>query len=76
MNTRVIAIVALTVAAAAGVGGQQATSPPGVIRVTTKLVTVNVIVRDKRGQAVTGLTSHDFLLFDAKRPQQMCIRDR
>jgi len=69
MNTRLIAAVVLVGAAAARLGGQEATSPPGLIRVTTKLVTVNVIVRDKRGQAVTGLTRNDFLLFDGKRPQ-------
>ncbi|MGA8231907.1 MAG: VWA domain-containing protein [Candidatus Acidiferrales bacterium] len=73
MNPRSIAVVAFALAATAGLCGQEVNSPPGLIRVTTKLVTVSVIVRDKHGQAVTDLTKNDFLLFDAKRPQPIQV---
>src|SRR5208283_2622260 len=46
---------------------------PGAIRVTTKLITVNVIVRDKHGQPVTDLTKDDFVLLDGKKPQPIQI---
>jgi VWFA-related protein len=48
---------------------QEVNSPSGVIRVTTKLISVNVIVRDKHGQPVTDLTKDDFVLLDGKKPQ-------
>src|SRR5271163_4715422 len=56
-------------AAAPGATGQQVNSPSGVIRVTTKLISVNVVVRDKHGQPVTDLTKDDFILLDGKKPQ-------
>jgi len=58
---------------APGAAGQQINSPPGAIRVTTKLITLNVIVRDKHGQPVTGLTKDDFVLLDGKKPQPIQI---
>ncbi len=44
-------------------------SPP--VRVTTRLVQVNVIVHDKDGNPVTGLTKDDFVLFDQGQRQQI-----
>jgi VWFA-related protein len=43
------------------------------IRVTTKLISVSVIVRDKHGAPVPDLTEHDFTILDGKtgRPIQV-----
>jgi len=53
----------------------QTTAPakqePAVLRVTTRLVQVNVIVQDKKGKPVTGLTKEDFALLDLGQPQQI-----
>ncbi|MGA3016366.1 MAG: VWA domain-containing protein [Bryobacteraceae bacterium] len=43
-----------------------------VIRVTTRLVEVNAIVRDK-GHAVEGLTKDDFILLDNGKPQKIAF---
>jgi len=43
-----------------------------VIRVTTRLVEVNAIVRDK-GHFVEGLTKDDFVLLDNGKPQQIVL---
>jgi hypothetical protein len=58
---------------------QQPPAPPSAetssnvssIRVTTHLVEVNVIVNDKHGNPITGLTKDDFVLLDNKRPQEI-----
>jgi len=39
--------------------------------VTTRLVQINVIVNDKRGNPITGLTKEDFVLLDNKHPQEI-----
>jgi VWFA-related protein len=51
----------------------QAATPPNTIRVATKLISVNVIVRDKHGQPVTDLTKDDFVLLDGKKQQSIQI---
>jgi VWFA-related protein len=43
-----------------------------VIRVTTRMVEVNVIVRDHNGP-VTGLTKDDFTIFDKGKPQKIAF---
>jgi VWFA-related protein len=45
-------------------------TPEPVIRVTTRLVTVNVVVRSK-GAPVTDLTARDFELFERGKPQKI-----
>jgi VWFA-related protein len=58
---------------------QQPTAPPSAetssnvssIGVITHLVEVNVIVNDKHGNPITGLTKDDFVLLDNKRPQEI-----
>ncbi len=51
------------VAFAAAVFGQTPTPDPGdVVKITTKLVQVDVVVRDKKGNQVPGLTPADFEL--------------
>jgi VWFA-related protein len=41
------------------------------LRVTTRLVEINVIVDDKHGDPIIGLTKADFLVFDNKKPQEI-----
>lgn len=42
-----------------------------VLRVSTRLVHVNVIVNDKHGKPITGLTKENFVLLDKKKPQEI-----
>ncbi|MGE5327581.1 MAG: VWA domain-containing protein [Deltaproteobacteria bacterium] len=54
-------------------GGEISTSQeqalPSVLRVESNLVTVRVVVRDKRGRAMGGLKREDFALFDNSKAQ-------
>ncbi len=53
---------------------QKPSEPPAVvIRSTTRLVQVNVVVRDRNGNAVTGLTRDDFVLEDDGKPQDIRV---
>ncbi|MDE3164449.1 MAG: VWA domain-containing protein [Acidobacteriota bacterium] len=47
---------------------------PGIIRSNTRLVQVNVVVRDHNGP-VTGLTKNDFVLLDGKQPRTLALFD-
>lgn len=49
----------------------QGTAP--VIRTTTRLVQVSVVVTDKKGLPVTGLKKDDFTVLDGKDPQKIAI---
>ncbi len=50
----------------------QSTEPPApVLRVTTRLVQVSVIVTGKKNEPVTGLTKDDFVVLDRGKPQQI-----
>jgi VWFA-related protein len=44
-----------------------------VIRTTTRLVQVSVVVTDKKGQPVTGLKKEDFTIVDGKEAQQIAV---
>jgi len=44
-----------------------------VVRVTTRLVVVNVVVKNKKGEAVTDLTREDFTLLDEGQPQSISL---
>ena len=48
------------------------TPGPGVIRVTTRLVEIGVIVRDRNGP-VKGLTKDDFAVFDRGKQQSVAF---
>jgi VWFA-related protein len=50
---------------------QSPAAPP--LRVSTRLVQVNVIVEDKKGEPVTGLTKDDFALLDGGQPQTIAF---
>ena len=57
--------------AAAGKRSSRARGSNEVIQVTTHLVQVNVIVKDRHGKLVPGLTSNDFTIYDDGRPQKI-----
>jgi VWFA-related protein len=55
-------------------GTPSASSPqPQAIRTTTRLVQVSVIVQDKNGAPLTGLTKEHFTLFDGGQPQKIAF---
>ena len=51
---------------------QAATQPPAV-RVSTKLIEVNVIVQDSKGEPVSGLTKDDFAIYDKGKRQEIAF---
>jgi VWFA-related protein len=55
------ALVALTIASLLG---QPAISPPSTFHVSTRLIQVNVIVHDRKGEPITGLNKDQFTIFD------------
>src|ERR1700674_5302637 len=44
-----------------------------VLRVTTRLVQVNVVVHDKSGQPVAGLTKDDFTLYEKGKARKIAF---
>jgi len=60
-------LIAYLCALGMAVGGQE----PPVLRVTTRLVVINVVVHGKKGEPVTGLTKDDFVLLDQDQPQKI-----
>jgi hypothetical protein len=52
---------------------QTANQAPSPIRATTRLVQVSVIVHDKHGNPIAGLTKDDFVVFDEKKPQAIQV---
>src|SRR2546425_41362 len=50
---------------------QQPTQAPGRIRVTSELVLVNVVVRDKNGDLVRGLKKEDFTVYEDGKQQEI-----
>lgn len=46
---------------------------PAPLRVTTRLVQINVIINDKHGNPIIGLTKEDFVLLDNKHPQEIQV---
>jgi VWFA-related protein len=79
-----VLLVLSSLAAGTVVTAQQAPAPLAAepshnvssIRVTTHFVEVNVIVNDKHGNPITGLTKDDFVLLDNKRPQEIQLLSR
>jgi VWFA-related protein len=52
---------------------QESPLPSPVIRSTTRLVQVNVVVRDKKGAPIGGLTKDDFTVLDQGKPQEIAF---
>jgi VWFA-related protein len=51
-------------------GGTQTTP---VIRVTTRLIQLSVVVHDRHGKSITGLKKEDFIVLDNHEPQQIAF---
>jgi hypothetical protein len=69
-------IVAIVVAmAAASPGAQAPARPPAVFRSGTELVTVNVVVRDRSGAVVRGLSQDDFVVTEDDKAQTITSFD-
>lgn len=51
----------------------QPSDPQGRLRVTTRLVQFNVVVNDKHGNPIIGLTKDDFELLDNKKRQEIRV---
>jgi VWFA-related protein len=52
-------------------GPSATTTQSAPLRVATRLVQVSVVVHDKKGNPITGLTKDDFVVLDEKKPQQI-----
>ena len=52
---------------------RQSPQSRSVLRATTRLVQVNVVVRDKSGKPVEGLQREDFTVFDEGQPQKIAV---
>jgi VWFA-related protein len=52
---------------------EQVPSDAATLRITSRLVQVNVIVQDKDGNPVSDLTKDNFTLFDKGQPQQIAL---
>jgi VWFA-related protein len=71
LSSAKLAVTGLMLAAGAtmvAAGAQQPQKPP-VFRTNTELIEIDVVVIDKAGQRVHGLTKDDFILKDRKKPQ-------
>ncbi|MFL6208271.1 MAG: VWA domain-containing protein [Pyrinomonadaceae bacterium] len=78
MKQRAWLTCALVLALLCGATGQQPAAPPPpmqgdeeIVRVTTNLVQMDVVVTDKDGRQVTDLQASDFELLEDGRPQQI-----
>src|SRR3989442_2903353 len=61
---------ALILAGSVAPSAEQASGQPrAVFRQATELILVNVVVRDKRGDVVRGLTKDDFSILEDNKPQ-------
>src|SRR5262245_59173342 len=63
--------ICLSQALGQGQRGDQEPQRPDVIKVNTALVTVPVVVTDRYGQFVTGLSRNDFTVRENGEPQQI-----
>ena len=70
-NPALAIAICLATLGVTAVGGQQAPPTAPVFRSAVDLVLVDVVVRDRKGQAVSGLTVDDFQLLEDGKPQQI-----
>jgi VWFA-related protein len=67
-------ILSLTAGPPPAAGQQNAVEVPAItIRANTRLVTVDVVVTDKKGQPITGLKAEDFTLEENGKKQKIAI---
>src|SRR5580704_15208178 len=84
MRTKLV--VALAILSSLAAASSSAQSPPSLsvppppplskaptqpLRVTARMVQVNVVVRDKQGVPVSGLKKSDFTILDQNKPQEI-----
>src|SRR5881275_1337139 len=79
-NLSALVMTALLLQVAASLSAQQAPQPPatanqGRIRVTTELVLVNVVARDKKGNLIRDLKKEDFALLEDGKKQGISTFD-
>jgi hypothetical protein len=65
--------LASSVAVVSGLLAQTSTQAPAQIKVTTRLVLLNVLVHDRSGRPVGDLSKTDFAVTDAGRPQTISL---
>lgn len=70
-RTLIVVLSLLFAPLALPAGAQEPES--SVIRVNSRLVQLSVLVRDKRGHPVRGLTSEDFQIFDNGHEQKLTL---
>ncbi|HET9362823.1 MAG TPA: VWA domain-containing protein [Vicinamibacterales bacterium] len=75
MRVRLAVVIALLITTAAAPRGAQQQAPAAVFRSDVDLVVVDVVVRDRSGNAVRGLTAADFEVREDNRPQQIVSFD-
>jgi VWFA-related protein len=66
-------LLLLLVLASSAVHGQQHPQQPFTIKVDTQLVVETVIVKDKDGKAIEGLTEKDFVITEDNVPQTISV---
>ena len=64
-----IAAAALQTSAQTPAAGASTANQPPLFRVATRLVQVNVVVHDRRGEPVTDLKKEDFTITERGKPQ-------
>lgn len=71
MRFGVLALVGVGIVAAGAARAQQAGAPGTVIKAETRLVLVDVVVTDKKGNYITDLTAKDFQVWEDGKEQQI-----
>jgi len=64
-------LILILPAASAQAPSPQTAPPTTTIRVSTRLVTIDVVAQDKKGQPIPGLTKNDFELWEDGIPQEI-----
>jgi VWFA-related protein len=68
-RAKLTAAVLLALLPAAALHAQDASAPAYNFKVKTRIVILDVVVTDKKGNAVTNLTKDDFTVYEDKQPQ-------
>jgi len=69
----ILSACSLSLAFASAPGPQSAPGQVTPLRVTTRLVEVNVVVQDKKGEAITDLTRDDFEVSEQGKAQAISV---
>ncbi|HLW97249.1 MAG TPA: VWA domain-containing protein [Candidatus Acidoferrales bacterium] len=67
------AALVLTISYQVQAGGQNGAQKPPIIRTTTRIINVSVVVTDREGQPVEGLTKDDFQILDNGHPEKVAF---